>query len=455
MTDNASRLRQLSLKPDLITSIPLIRTKSKVWVEGYGCSANLADTEMIKGIVAASGHALAESEAESSLNVIVTCSVKDTTEHKMAYRIRHMSQTQKPLVIAGCLPKADRSLVERLSASASLIGPHSIDKTAEVVQSALRGRKAVFLQDSGVPKLGLPKIRVNPVIGIVEIASGCLSNCTFCQTKLAKGTLNSYRIGDIVRQIKTELSQGCKEIWLTSTDCGCYGHEYGVDLADLLQECVSIHGDFRIRIGMMNPMYLHAMIGKLERILQTSDKVFKFLHIPVQSGSDSILRKMGRGHTAARFAGHVARLRRAIPSLTVATDIIVGFPSETEEDFQRTLKLLEATKPDVINISRYSARKGTPASSFARSRSETLKDRSERLHEFAAEIQRERNSVWKGWTGKVLIDEINSNGLVQGRNFCYKPVVIEQPPDRKLVLGQEWTVRIHGFTKYSLKGSIS
>ena len=189
---------------------------AKIWVEAYGCSASFSDSEMISGLIVNGGHTLAENPKDSDLNLIVTCSVKDATATKMVHRIKESNS--KPLVVAGCLPKAEQKTVEKFAQNASLLGPNSIGMTLQVIQSTLDGKKMIALDDSDVSKVGLPKIRLNPAIGIVEIASGCMSECTFCQTKLSKGDLQSYRVGDIVRQIKTELSDGCNEVWLTSTD---------------------------------------------------------------------------------------------------------------------------------------------------------------------------------------------------------------------------------------------
>ncbi|MFB5606390.1 MAG: 2-methylthioadenine synthetase, partial [Nitrosarchaeum sp.] len=227
---------------------------AKIFVEAYGCSASFADSEMISGLILNGGHTLAKNSSESDLNIVVTCSVKDSTANKMIYRIKSLKS--KPLVVAGCLPKAEKDTVEKITKKASLLGPNSLGKTLQVIDSTLRGMRQVSLDDSDLSKVGLPKVRLNSVVGIVEIASGCMSECTFCQTKLAKGDLKSYRIGDIVRQVETEISEGCKEIWLTSTDNGCYGFDINTDLPTLVKTVSEISQDFMIRVGMMNPMYM-------------------------------------------------------------------------------------------------------------------------------------------------------------------------------------------------------
>ena len=285
---------------------------AKIFVEAYGCSASFSDSEMISGLILNGGHTLVDNSSESDLNIVVTCSVKDATANKMIHRIKSLKT--KPLVVAGCLPKAEKITVEKFSENASMLGPNSLGKTLQVIDSTLKGTKLIALEDSDLSKVGLPKVRLNPVVGIVEIASGCMSECTFCQTKLSKGDLTSYRIGDIVRQIETEINDGCKEIWLTSTDNGCYGFDINTDLPSLIDTVVEIPQDFKVRVGMMNPMYMARIRENLIKSFD-NDKVYKFLHIPVQSGSNTVLNDMKRGHTMETFRDVVKKARDKFPDL--------------------------------------------------------------------------------------------------------------------------------------------
>jgi threonylcarbamoyladenosine tRNA methylthiotransferase CDKAL1 len=458
-----STMFSVSLKPSIIETIPLLtKSKPKVWIEAYGCSASMADSEMIGGILKEAGYEIATKRSESALNLIVTCSVKDTTEHKMMSRIRTMVKSGKPLVVAGCLPKADKAKIESASSSASLIGPNSIDKAPDAVRSALSGDRLVALKDSQLDKVNIPRVRLNPVISIVEIANGCMSECTFCQTKIAKGWLRSYRIGDIVRQIKSDIKSGCKEVWLSSTDNGCYGRDIDSNLVDLLQACCSIEGNFKIRVGMMNPMYLPAILDRMVRLFCENDKLFKFLHIPVQSGSNRVLRKMKRGHTSKTFIDIVQAFRDRIPEMTISTDIIVGFPSETEDDFKQTIDLLERSELDTVNISRYAARPKTEASGWKEMKvsSQVSKERSKYLHTLTRRIAKKRNSLWREWQGEIVIDETGK--VMQGRNYAYKPVVISSSTssstaniaDRQILLGDMVNVKIFDFSNFSLKANV-
>ncbi|MGI0017502.1 MAG: tRNA (N(6)-L-threonylcarbamoyladenosine(37)-C(2))-methylthiotransferase [Nitrosotalea sp.] len=419
---------------------------AKIWVEAYGCSASFADSEMISGLIVNGGHSLAENEKDSDLSVIVTCSVKDVTAHKMVHRIKKLKT--KPLVVAGCLPKAEQATVEKFSPNASLLGPNSLGKTLDVIRSTLDGIKKIELADTDVSKIGLPKVRLNPAVGIVEIASGCMSECTFCQTKIAKGDLQSYRVGDIVRQVRHEIEDGCAEVWLTSTDNGCYGFDIGSSLPELVRAVSDIEHNFMMRVGMMNPMYLPRIKGKLLESFG-NDKVFKFLHIPVQSGSDKVLKDMKRMHTSKIFYDVNLEFRKRFDRFTIATDIIVGFPTETEEDFAKTIDLINETRPDVVNLSRYSARSGTKASQMDQIDVDIVKQRSKIIFDLAKKISQQRNEEWVGWKGEVLFDEV-SDGITKGRNFAYKQVVI----DDKVKLGQKVNIKIDGAAPNGLYGSI-
>lgn len=441
--------------------------RRKIWIEAYGCSSSIADSEMIAGMLKSNGYDVAADEGESDMNLIVTCSVKDATEHKMLHRISTLSNRRKPIIVAGCLPKADPDIVKFTNPMASLLGPHSIANTVETVKSAFLGKKIVMLEDSIHDKVNIPRIRRNPTVSIVEIASGCMSQCTFCQTKIAKGYLRSYRIGDICRQIQNDVIDGCKEIWLTSTDNGCYGNDSGSNLVMLLRAITKIEGSYKIRVGMMNPMYIPNMIDDLLEVFLENDKIFKFLHIPIQSGSERILRRMKRGHTVKTFTDVVKIFREAIPEITIATDIIVGFPSETENDFQDTVSVIQRTEPDIVNSSKYSARPRTESAKFEKINSDVVKRRTAQIHSIIKQIALKRNSMWQNWIGDIIIDEYihsKEDTLIQGRNYAYKPIILTANPDSsnhgivnkfRNKIGDIVNVSVESFSYHALQGKMN
>jgi len=419
---------------------------AKIYIEAYGCSASFADSEMISGLAVNGGHTLTQNESDADLNLVVTCSVKDVTANKMIHRIKNLKT--KPLIVAGCLPKAEKQTVEKFSENASMLGPNSLGQTLQVINSTLNGTKQIALEDSDLSKVGLPKVRLNPTVGIIEIASGCMSECTFCQTKLSKGDLTSYRIGDIVRQVEHEVEDGCKEVWLTSTDNGCYGFEIGTDLPNLIKMVSEIPKKFKVRVGMMNPMYMPRI---KENLIESFDdkKIYKFLHIPVQSGSDKVLQDMKRGHTSETYRDIVKKIRGRFEDSTISTDIIVGFPTESQEDFEKTIELLKETRPDVVNLSRYSARPGTEAAEMEQIDVVEIKRRSKQVFELANTISYENNQKWLGWQGDVLFNEKTEEGI-KGRNFAYKPIYVKD----NVEIGQTNTVKIIDITNHSLVGKI-
>jgi MiaB-like tRNA modifying enzyme len=460
------------LKPDLIEYIPILKknvqinnydtiskldnkkklnknTKKNVWIEAYGCSANIADSEIIAGTLNSHGYNIVNCIDDSDLNIIVTCSVKDSTEHKMLHRIKQLTGANKPLLVAGCLTKTERKKIEQINPKVGLLGPNSLDRSVEAVNLTFSNNKIVFLDDSSAEKVNLPRLRVNKSISIVEIASGCLSNCSFCQTKISKGNLKSYRPGSISSQIKNDIKDGCNEIWLTSTDNGCYGKDINSNLVELLKLCTQLEGNYKLRIGMLNPMYLSEILYDLILVYKNEEKIFKFLHIPVQSGSNKILKQMYRGHDIEIFKKAIDEFRKSIPEITIATDVIVGFPNETEEDFKLTIDLIKESEPDIINISKYSQRSGTVSSRLKNISSDQKKLRSTILHNLSRDISRRRNTLWKGWIGDVYIDEI-TNTLVQGRNYAYKSVIINNADTLNLNLGQIIKVKVVDSSQYSL-----
>ena len=204
-----------------------------------------------------------------------------------------------------------------------------------------------------------------------------------------------------------------------------------------------------IRVGMMNPMYMPRI---KEKLIESYDnkKVFKFLHIPVQSGSDKVLNDMKRGHTSQTFREIVKKTKEKFPNFTISTDIIVGFPSETEEDFQKTIQLLDETKPDVVNLSKYSARPGTDAAELKQIDAAEVKRRSKIIFDQINNISLESNKKWIGWKGKVLFDENTEEGI-KGRNYAYKPIAVND----KVKIGDSYIVEITDATRKRLIGKIA
>ncbi len=425
----------------------LQKVEAKVHIEAYGCSANLADAEIIAGLLKNSGFTIAKTASEADLNIIVSCTVKGATHQRMVTRIKVLTSLGKPMIVAGCMPKTSKDTILRLNPRASLIGPNSVNEITSVAERAVRGERAEELNDT-YNKLLQPRLLRNPVVGIVQIASGCLSSCSFCQVKMARGSLKSFDESLILDEIRRLIRCGCREIWLTSQDNGCYGRDRGGSIADLLDKISKIEGEFRVRVGMMNPTHI---IGDISRIVDALKdvKFFKFLHIPVQSGCNDVLVDMRRGYTREDFLEIVKEARKKIPPLTLSTDIIVGYPTEREECFKETLSLIEEVKPDVVNISRFSPRPGTKAALLPQQPYEVVKQRSTTIHRVVKAVCLERNKSWLGWRGEALVDEEVKDAKI-ARNFAYKPILVNDD----VKLGSYLRVEVNGASAACLRGSV-
>ena len=411
----------------------------KVYMEVYGCSANVADFEIMAGLLRKSGFQLVRNPSDSDINITVTCVVKSPTEQRMIHTIKKLQRYGKPLIIAGCMPKAETELVERIAPQASLLGPNSIQKIVDVAKTTLKNERMAFLRDLREPKICLPRIRKNPIVGIVPIAEGCeWRKCTYCITKFARGKLFSYPIDFITKEIKHSLKEGCREIWITGQDTSAYGLDRGTDLAELLREICKIKEKFFLRIGMMNPIYVPKILNRLIESYY-NDKIFKFLHLPVQSGDNDILKRMNRSYSIEDFKKIVHSVRKKIPEITLATDVICGFPGESEEAFERSMKLIEEIKPDVLNISKFFPRPKTLAKSMKQLPVRKVKERSKEMTVLFKKLGMERNRAWLGWKGEIFVDEKGKNNSWIGRNFAYKPVVVKSD---SFLLGKFMSVKV-------------
>jgi len=399
--------------------------KKRVYLETYGCNANKSDTEIMMGILTEAGFEIVDSIEVSDVAIINTCIVKTPTAKRMERRIKEIYNSGKPLIVAGCMAKAERERIEKFASKASMITPDAIDKIVDAVIRTINGEK-VIVDSEKKEKVLLPTIPLNKIISIVQISSGCLSACTFCETRIAKGILKSYRPSSIIERIKKDVKNGFKEFWITSQDNGCYGFDIGTNLAELLSAIVKIEGNFFVRVGMMNPVHLIKRKELLKSLVQIfkNEKIFKFLHIPIQSGSNKVLKDMNRGHTVEEFLEVVDVFRKEIPEITIETDIIVGYPTETEEDFKKTVDLLKTLEPDVVNISKFFPRPKTPAEKLKQLKTEIVKGRSRKVYEITKEIALKKNKKYIGRNLTVFVDEIGGEKSYVGRTINYKPVVI-------------------------------
>ena len=419
---------------------------TKIFIKTYGCSHNVSDSEVMAGLLKQADFEITENEEEANLVLINSCTVKNKSESHFFQYLEKTKQERKPVVVAGCIPQ---TMPEKL-AGLPMLGTTQIRNVVEIVEEALHENPLAMLEHSPHERLNLPKIRTNPVVEIIPILDGCLSNCSFCLTKKARGTLFSFAEEDIIKQAKQAIKEGVKEIWLSSEDNGCYGFDRNSNLAVLVEKIADLEGDFKIRIGMGNPQHFLRYTDDLIHILK-HEKVYSFIHIPVQSGSNKVLHEMRRGYKVEQWKELVLKLKKAVPRLNIATDIIVAFPGETKEEFMETIKLVKEVQPDIINISRYSNRPTTSAAE----REDQIdgresKERSRFLTRTFEFFSFENNKRWRDWEGDVVVTEKGKDNSWVARNESYKPVILHG--DFKL--GDKTKVKIMYNTVYDLRGEV-
>ncbi len=387
------------------------------YIEGYGCSLNISETEKIAGFLSANGYKKTLNPSKADFLIINTCAVKDTTEKRMLSRLKKMLNIKKPsakLIAFGCLASTRKKAIQNIS-------PKIIVLNTKL--SSLAKELCLPVKDFS-PSIKETKSR--SLTSIIPISTGCVGSCTYCITKLARGELESYSEESIICAFKRALKSS-KEIYLTSQDLGAYGLDNGSSLPNLLKKLLETKGDYFIRLGMMNPNHFIKIRKELLPLLNDS-RMYKFLHLPLQSGSDSILKKMNRFYNVKEFINCVEYARKQCPNITVATDIIVGFPGENEKDFQSTLRVLKKIKPSVINISRFGKRPGTIATKFSFQLTEKIKkDKSRRLTTFCKKLFLRENQKFVGKTVRALVSERSSTNseLLTARTDNYKPIIVD------------------------------
>jgi len=442
------------------------KSSKSIYIKTFGCSLNQSDSETMAGLLRDSGFDVVCEYGSVEKNypitqfdvaIINSCTVKNLSESKFFRELRRWQSRGATVIAAGCVPQAESGLLDGRLKDVSVIGTRHIADIVDVVNDTISGKIVHAISNDYNGRLNLPKIRKVGMVEIIPISEGCTSNCSYCKTKFARGELLSYPKEQIIAQFKSALDDGCKEFWITSQDNGCYGIDiYRKEkyfLPQLLNDLLSMKGDFRIRLGMCNPDHVDRIKDDLVRTFK-NPKIFKFLHIPVQSGNDKVLREMKRPYTVKKFLRIISLFREEIPDVTMSTDIIVGFPDESEKEFKDTLKLVSGVKFEVLNYSRFWSRKGTSASQRKQLPSEIMVERSGRLKECFEGYLAQTNECWVGKKFDVLIDEVSRDGSFIGRNDSYKQVRLESSGNdsHRLKLGDSVKVRIVDARKYVLIG---
>ncbi|CAN1310056.1 Threonylcarbamoyladenosine tRNA methylthiotransferase [Linum perenne] len=409
-----------------------------------------SDSEYMAGQLSSFGYALSDDPDKAHLWLINTCTVKAPSQSAMDTLISKGKNAKKPLVVAGCVPQGSRNLKEL--DGVSIVGVQQIDRVVEVVEETLKGHEVRLLTRKTLPALDLPKVRKNKFVEILPINVGCLGACTYCKTKHARGHLGSYTIDGLVGRVKTVIAEGVKEIWLSSEDTGAYGRDIGVNLPTLLNGIVAElppDASTMLRIGMTNPPFILEHLEEIAEVLR-HPCVYSFLHVPVQSGSDAVLSAMNREYTVGEFRTVVDTLTEKVPGMHIATDIICGFPGETDEDFAQTVHLIEDYKLPQVHISQFYPRPGTPAARMKKVPSNIVKKRSRELtavFEAFTPYNGMEGRIERVWITDIATDRVH----LVGHTKAYVQVLIVAPES---MLGASAMVKITSVGRWSVFGEV-
>ena len=429
-------------------------------VDTFGCQQNVADGQKLMGMLEACGFTFTAEAAEADLVILNTCAVREHAEDRVFGNLGALTHTKKEnpeqvICLCGCMAQEQR-VSERVKKSYPhvnlVFGPHALWKFPELLWQVYESRKRVFsVQDEhGTIAEGIPVVREKGVKAWVSIMYGCNNFCSYCIVPYVRGRERSRKPEDILAEVRDLLAHGIRDITLLGQNVNSYGKDLGlgVDFADLLARITALPGDFWLRFMTSHPK---DATKKLFDTMAASPKIAKQFHLPVQSGNDRVLKEMNRRYTRAQYLSLVDYGRQVMPELVLTSDIIVGFPGETEAEFEDTLSLIEQVRYDALFTFIYSPRKGTPAAAMPDPVSRQEKNRwFDRLVAAQNRISEEIHRSYEGRTLRVLVDG-TEDGLLTARTEGGR--LVRFSGDEGLV-GQFVLVEITGHNTWSLTGRL-
>ncbi len=435
----------------------------KACVVTYGCQQNEADSERIAGILAAMGYEKTEKPEHADIIIVNTCAVRDHAEKKalsITGGYKHLKHKKPSLIIGVCgcmVSKSDMS--DKIKMSYPYIdfvfGTESLWKLPEILYRVMHEEKRMFFPNLGEPVVaeGTPVLRESGYKAWVSIMYGCNNFCTYCIVPYVRGRERSRRPEDILAEIKGLIAEGYREITLLGQNVNSYGKEFGdeCDFSELLSRIAELDGDFLVRFMTSHPKDASK---KLIDTMASHPKIAKHFHLPVQSGSDRILKEMNRHYDRAAYLSLIRYMREKMPEICISTDIIVGFPGETEADFEDTLSIVREVGYDMMYSFIYSKRTGTPAAEMPEQIPEAVTgERFARLIEAQNAISLTKNKPYEGKTVRVLVDGRSKNNpdMFSGRTEGNKIVLFEGDDS---MTGTFVFVHIKEAQTFALKGEV-
>ncbi len=432
----------------------------RYFVQTFGCQQNEADSERLAGLARLMGYAKAESPDDADLILVNTCAVREHAEKKALSIIgqyKHIKDAKPHVIIGvgGCMVSQE-ARANKLKRSYPYVSftfdTGAIHTLPSLVFGALNKESRKFiLSDSWKITEGLPIAPTTKHMAWLSIMYGCNNFCSYCIVPYVRGRERSRRAEDILEEAKKLIDGGARDITLLGQNVNSYNGGEGVDIAELLHRIARLDGDFRLRFMTSHPKDAS---DRLIEAMATEDKIVKHFHLPVQSGSDRILSVMNRKYDTADYLAKIERLKAAVPDVSITSDIIVGFPGETEEDFEGTMSILEKVRYDMIFSFIYSPRSGTPAAVMPNQvPHEVSTARFERMLALQNKISDERNERFRGRTLKVLVEDVSKNDptMLTGRGDPVRPIHFSGD---KSLIGQFVNVKINHISTFSLEGEL-
>lgn len=422
-----------------------------------GCKVNQYDSDAMRTIFLQQGYKAVKEEEEADVYVINTCSVTSIGDRKSRQMVRKIRRKhpQAVIAVAGCYAQIAPEIFEAMGDIDVIVGAQNRSKIVEYVEQAQKKEKTInavkdIMSVTEFENLYVDAEGETKTRAFIKVQEGCDNYCTFCIIPFARGKLKSRKQKDAVEEIRRLVTKGYREIVLTGIHLGNYGRDLhdGTSLATLVEELLRIPNLLRIRMGSIESVELS---DDLINLIKDEPRVCRHLHLPIQSGSDAVLRRMNRHYRLPEYKKLISELREKIPGLALTTDLIVGFPGETEENFMETLETLRELRFSAIHVFPYSQRTGTPAAVFPNQvPGDIKKDRVHRVQELEKEISKEYRKTFLQKTVHVLIEE-EKNGYFEGLSDEYIRVSIT---DKNVEKGRLYSVYVENLTEDGLIGRV-
>ena len=435
---------------------------AKLHLITYGCQMNEYDSERVAGLLREHRYELTDSETDADLILVNTCAIREKAEDKVFSKLGQLAKLKRErpgvmLGVMGCMAQLHKGEIQRRAPQVDLVfGSPAIARVADLVAQVRRERRPVLETGEGpLVKITAKPASASPLKAFVTVMEGCEKHCTFCVVPTTRGRERSHTPASIVAEVRGLVADGCREVTLLGQTVNAYGRDLTppTDLAALFETVNEVEGLARIRFTTSNP---YNLTPRLIAAVRDVPKVCEWFHLPLQSGSDEILARMNRGYTRRAYLALIDALRDAVPDISLSTDLIVGFPGETEADFAATLAMVEHVGYDNVFVFRYSPRPGTPAATMPDQISAEVKaDRNARLLELTTRIATARSRRRLDADVEVLVDGTakKNPGELSGRTRCNR--IVNFDGQGMVAVGDLARVRVTEVLPHSLRGVLA